>query len=95
MGDQDDTQVVWDLLWSSLEGGNYDLPALQESVREESDFVAEVGIDSLDLVEFYLRLREHFNLDLNEHDYPKLTSVRAVTTFLNAKPAAPTRSQTT
>ena len=79
-----DAQVIRDLLWHSLEGGHYDLPTLQASLQEESDFAA-MGIDSLDLVEFYLRLREHFNIDLNEYDFAKLTSVRAVTTFLNAK----------
>ncbi len=88
-------QEVWDLLWSSLEGGNYDLDALQARMREDSDFVAEMGIDSLDLVEFYLRLREHFNVDLNEYDYPKLTSVRAVTALLDTKPPTSARSQTT
>ena len=95
MTNHDDTQAVWDVLWSALEGGNYDLAALRASTREDADFVAEMGIDSLDLVEFYLRLRERFNVDLNEYDYPKLTSVRAVTTLLAAKPPTSARSQTT
>jgi acyl carrier protein len=86
MTSRGDAQVVWDLLWKSLEGGNYDLETLRARMREDADFVTEMGIDSLDLVEFYLRLREHFNVDLNEDDYPNLTSVRAVTEVLGAKP---------
>jgi acyl carrier protein len=94
MTSHDDAKVVWDLLWSSLDGGNYDLPALQARMGEDVDFVSEMGIDSLDLVEFYLRLREHFNLDLNEYDYPKLTSLRAVMELLAARPPTSAPSQT-
>ncbi len=80
-----DAQMVWDLFWKSLTGGNYDIEALQSRVRDDSSFVEEMGIDSLDLVEFYLRLEEHFNVKLDADDYAGLTSVQAITTFLQEK----------
>ena len=80
-----DAHMVWDLLWRSLNGGNYDIESLRTRVRDDSSFVEEMGIDSLDLVEFYLRLEEHFNVKLDADDYPGLTSVQAITTFLQEK----------
>jgi acyl carrier protein len=47
----------------------------------------DLGLDSLDLLEFYLRLDEEFNVNLTEDDYPKLTSVEATTAYLKAKAA--------
>jgi len=83
-----DAHMVWDLLWMSLNGGNYDIEALKTHVRDDSNFVEEMGIDSLDLVEFYLRLEEHFNVQLDADDYAGLTSVQAITTFLQEKSRA-------
>ncbi len=80
-----DAQTIWDLFWKSLQGGNYDIAALQASARDDSSFVEEMGIDSLDLVEFYLRLEEHFDVKLEADDYAGLTSVQAITAFLQEK----------
>ena len=80
-----DAQMIWDLFWKSLQGGNYDIAALQARVCDDSSFVEEMGIDSLDLVEFYLRLEEHFNVKLDADDYPSLTSVQAIMTLLQER----------
>ena len=72
------TQVVWDILWNSLTGGNYDVEALRTLARDDSDFVADMGIDSLDLVEFFLRLEEHTSVKLDADEYQNLTSVAAI-----------------
>jgi acyl carrier protein len=72
------TQVVWDILWNSLTGGNYDVEALRAHARDDSDFVADMGIDSLDLVEFFLRLEEHSSVKLDADEYQNLTSVAAI-----------------
>jgi acyl carrier protein len=83
-----DPQVIWDLLWQSLQGGNYDIESLQTHVRDDSHFVDEMGIDSLDLVEFYLRLEEHVHVNLEADDYSNLTSVQAIMTFLQEQSRA-------
>lgn len=80
-----DAHVVWDLVWTSLQGGHYDIDALRARVRDDSRFVEDMGIDSLDLVEFYLRLEERFNVKLKEDDYARLTSVQAITALLAVK----------
>jgi acyl carrier protein len=79
-----DAQIIWDLLWKSLQGGNYDIGSLQTRVRDDTHFVEEMGIDSLDLVEFYLRLEEHVHVKLDADDYSTLTSVQAIMAFLQA-----------
>jgi acyl carrier protein len=77
-----DALVVWDLVWMSLQGGQYDIDALRARARDDSHFIEDMGIDSLDLVELYLRLEERFNVKLKEDDYARLTSVQAITTLL-------------
>jgi len=72
------TQVVWDVLWNSLTGGHYDVEALRAHARDDADFVADMGIDSLDLVEFFLRLEEHTSVKLDADEYQNLTSVAAI-----------------
>jgi acyl carrier protein len=84
-----DTRVVWETLWQSLDGSRYDIDALQERARNDSHFVDDIGIDSLDLLEFYLRLDEKFNVDLAEEDYPQLISVAAIANHLKDRAAQP------
>ena len=72
------TQVVWEILWQSLTGGHYDVEALRAQAQDDSDLVTDLGIDSLDLVEFFLRLEEQTNVKLNADDYASLTSVAAI-----------------
>jgi acyl carrier protein len=72
------TQVVWEILWQSLTGGHYDVAALRAQAQDDSDLVTDLGIDSLDLVEFFLRLEEQTNVKLNADDYASLTSVAAI-----------------
>jgi acyl carrier protein len=81
------TRAVWEALWTSLDGSRYDVPSMKTTARENSHFVDDLGLDSLDLLEFYLRLDEEFNVSLTEDDYPKLTSVEATTAYLKAKAA--------
>jgi acyl carrier protein len=72
------TQMVWEILWKSLTGGHYDVEALRAKARDNSDLVTDLGIDSLDLVEFFLRLEEQTNVKLDADDYASLTSVAAI-----------------
>jgi Acyl carrier protein len=72
------TQVVWEIFWKSLAGGNYDVEALRARAQDDSDFITDMGIDSLDLVEFFLRLEEHADVKLDADDYSSLTSIAAI-----------------
>ena len=78
-------EIVWEMLWETLDGGNYDLDSLKENMRDDSHFTKEIGIDSLDLTEFFLRLEDRFKILLYDEDYESLTSVQAVAEFLKSK----------
>jgi acyl carrier protein len=79
------TKAVWETLWQSLDGARYDIDSLRAKARDDSHLIEEVGMDSLDLLEFYLRLGEKFNVDVTEEDYPQLVSVSAVARYLKDK----------
>jgi acyl carrier protein len=81
------TDTVWQLLWESLDGGVRNLAALKASAREDSHFAEEMGLDSLELLEFFLRLDEKFGVSLSEDDYSELTSVQIVVAFLERRAA--------
>lgn len=78
---------VWQLLWESLDGSVRNLAALKASAREDSRFTDEMGLDSLELLEFFLRLNEKFGVSLSEADYSELTSVQTVVAFLESRAA--------
>jgi acyl carrier protein len=82
-------EAVWEVLWESLDGSVRDLAALKVSAREDALFIEEMGLDSLDLLEFYLRLDEKFGVRLTEEDYPELTSIKTVVSLLKSRAAAP------
>jgi acyl carrier protein len=77
--------TVWQLLWESLDGSVRNLAALKASAREDASFTEDMGLDSLDLLEFFLRLDEKFGVSLREDDYSELTSVRTVVAFLASR----------
>ena len=79
--------TVWQLLWESLDGGVRNLAALKASARENSHFMEDMGLDSLELLEFFLRLDEEFGVSLSEDDYSELTSVQTVVAFLESRAA--------
>ncbi len=77
------TDTVFNLLWQSLEGGTYDLPRLKQEIRVDSPF-EEFGFDSLDLVDFTLRIQEHFRIPIRQEDLPTLVSIEAVEAYIRA-----------
>jgi acyl carrier protein len=79
--------IVWQLLWESLDGSVRNLAALKASARDDSRFMEDLGLDSLDLLEFFLRLDEKFSVSLSEDDYSELTSVQTVVAFLESRAA--------
>lgn len=87
MSDGAQQRAVWDVLWDSLAGSSYDLDALRSQARPDSQLIEDLGLDSLDLIEFYLRLGDRFDITVGEDDYPVLTSIEAIVAFLKERVA--------
>jgi len=44
----------------------------------------ELGADSLDMVEIIMKLEEQFDIEINDEDAEKLTSIQEVVDYINA-----------
>jgi acyl carrier protein len=77
------TDTIFNLLWQSLEGGTYNIPQLKQDLQADSLF-EDFGFDSLDLVDFTLRVQERFRISLRQEDLPTLVSVEAVEAYIRA-----------
>ena len=51
----------------------------------EIDLIDEVGIDSMDLATVALALRDEYAIRIDEDDYPKLTSIRLISEYIDNK----------
>jgi acyl carrier protein len=49
------------------------------------DLVDEVGIDSMDLATVALVLRDQYAVRIDEDDYPKLTTLRLISEYIQKK----------
>ena len=56
-----------------------------ETFNPEIDLIDEVGIDSMDLATVALVLRDEYAIRIDEDDYPKLTTVRLISEYLDNK----------
>jgi len=56
-----------------------------ESFDPDMDLVDEVGIDSMDLATVALVLRDEYAVRIDEDDYPKLTTVRLISQYIQNK----------
>lgn len=56
-----------------------------ETFDPEIDLVDEVGIDSMDLATVALVLRDQYTIRIDEDDYPKLTSIRKISEYIEKK----------
>jgi acyl carrier protein len=56
-----------------------------ETFDPELDLVDEVGIDSMDLATVALVIRDEYAIRIDEDDYPKLTTVRLIAEYIEAK----------
>lgn len=61
-----------------------------ETFDPDMDLVDEVGIDSMDLATVALVLRDEYAVRIDEDDYPKLTTIRLISTYLQNKLAEAT-----
>ena len=56
-----------------------------ETFDPDLDLVDEVGIDSMDLATVALVLRDEYDVRIDEDDYPKLTTLRLIATYIHAR----------
>ena len=54
-----------------------------ETFDPDIDLIDEVGIDSMDLATLALILRDEYAIRIDEDDYPKLTSVRLISEYID------------
>jgi len=56
-----------------------------ETFDPELDLVDEVGIDSMDLATVALVIRDEYSIRIDEDDYPKLTTIRKISDYIQQK----------
>ena len=56
-----------------------------ETFDPEMDLIDEVGIDSMDLATVTLVLRDEYAIRIDEDDYPKLTTIRLISEYIDKK----------
>ena len=61
-----------------------------ETFDPDIDLVDEVGIDSMDLATVALVLRDVYAVRIDEDDYPKLTTIRLISEYIQKKLATRT-----
>ena len=49
------------------------------------DLIDELGIDSMDLTAIVLFLQDEFGVTINEDDYPKLKTLRAIAGYIEER----------
>ena len=49
------------------------------------DLIDEVGIDSMDLATIALIIRDEYGIRIDEDDYPKLTTIRLISEYIQEK----------
>jgi acyl carrier protein len=80
-----ESRLVREILLGALEHENYNISPSGRDLRDDSHFTQEIGIHSLDLLEFFLRIEDQFEIQIHDDDYGSLTSVDAVIQFLKGK----------
>ena len=78
------TDTLFDLFWQALAGGSYDLTDLEQRFDANSTF-QEFLIDSLDLTDFLLRVKDHFDVRVPLEQLPHLGSLRAIEAYIRAQ----------
>jgi acyl carrier protein len=63
-----------------------------ETFDPDLDLVDEVGIDSMDLATVALVIRDEYSIRIDEDDYPKLTTIRKISDYIQQKQAEKTQA---
>ena len=56
-----------------------------EKVKMESSLVADLGADSLDLVEVIMALEEKFELEIEDEDAEKISTVEDIVKYIESR----------
>ncbi len=62
-----------------------ELGVSESEVKPEANFIEDLGADSLDTVEFVMKLEEEFGIEIPDEDAEKLTTVGKVIDYLKEK----------
>lgn len=57
----------------------------ENKITMEATFVEDLNIDSLDLVELILALEEEYNIEVDEEDAEKLSTIGDVVNYINSQ----------
>lgn len=55
----------------------------KEQITEDSEFVMDLGADSLDTVELVIKFEEEFNIEIPDAESEKMITVKEAITFIN------------
>ena len=55
----------------------------KDKITEESNFIDDLGADSLDTVELVMAFEEEFGKEISEEDAEKITTVKSVIDYIN------------
>ena len=61
------------------------LGAKEEEVTNDSSFVDDLGADSLDTVELVMALEEEFNIEIQDDEAEKITTIQQAIDFISEK----------
>lgn len=57
----------------------------EEEIQTDSSFMADLGADSLDVVELVMALEEEFEIEIPDADAEKLVTVQKLVQYLETK----------
>ncbi len=57
----------------------------EEEIQGESNFVEDLGADSLDIVELIMAMEEEFEMEIPDEDAEKLLTVQDVIEYVNKR----------
>ncbi len=57
----------------------------ENKITMDATFVEDLNIDSLDLVELILALEEEYNIEVDEEDAEKLSTIGDVVNYVNSQ----------
>ncbi len=57
----------------------------EAKVTMESDFVADLGADSIDLVEIYMDLEDEYKMSIPDNELPNIKTVGDLVNFVDSK----------
>ena len=57
----------------------------EEEVSNDSSFVDDLGADSLDTVELVMALEEEFNIEIQDEEAEKITTIQQAIEFIDTR----------